>query len=288
MPTRVLVIALDAADKDLIARWAAAGRLPSFRRLQATALHGEVKNPFGLYVGALWPSFYTGLSAARHGRYCYTQLVPGTYRTRAMKREDVDGAAFWTLLSRAGQRVAIVDVPKAPPADEPVNGVQIVDWGLHESEVDGGLWTSPRSLARDLRRRYGNDPVGTCDLIRGRPEEYESLRRRLIERVGIKTRIVRDLLHEGEWDLVVAAFADTHCAGHQFWHPHDEAAQRDSVDDGPNPMRDVYEAADRAVDELLQQAGPDTVCVVLASHGIGPYRGGNKILDGILRQIDRP
>src|SRR5262245_36704611 len=172
MATKVLVIALDAADKDLIGQWAAAGHLPAFRRLQETGLHGTVENPFGLYVGALWPSFYTGLSAARHGRYSYTQLVPGTYRTRAIKREDVRGSAFWNVLSSAGRRVAIIDVPKAPAVRRRLNGIHIVDWGLHESEVDGGLWTSPRSLARTLLARYGPDPVGCCDLVKGQPEEY--------------------------------------------------------------------------------------------------------------------
>src|SRR5262249_10808703 len=159
-------------------------------------------NPFGLYVGAVWPSFYTGLSPARHGRYSFTQLVPGTYRTRAMKRGDVRGACFWSSLSGAGRRVAVIDVPKAPPVREPVNGIVVVDWGLHETEVDGGLWTSPRALARTIAQRYGPDPVGPCDLIKGRPEEYERLRERLLRRVGVKTRMVRDVLREGDWDLV--------------------------------------------------------------------------------------
>src|SRR5262249_2616134 len=78
MATRVLMILLAAADVDLIRRWAAEGPLPTFARLEATALRARVENPFGLYVGALWPSFYTGLSPARHGRYAFTQLVPGT------------------------------------------------------------------------------------------------------------------------------------------------------------------------------------------------------------------
>ena len=79
MPTRVILIALDAADADLIKGWAASGYLPTFKRLGETALRGTVENPFGLYVGALWPSFATGVSPTRHGRYCFTQLVPGTY-----------------------------------------------------------------------------------------------------------------------------------------------------------------------------------------------------------------
>jgi predicted AlkP superfamily phosphohydrolase/phosphomutase len=284
------MILLDAADPDRIRTWAAEGYLPTFARLEASAWRARVENPFGLYVGALWPSFYTGLSPARHGRYSFTQLVPGTYRTRAMKRDDVRGTTFWTSLSRAGRRVAVIDVPKAPTLREAINGMMVVDWGLHESEVDGGLWTSPRSLRRAIAERYGPDPVGTCDLIQGHPDEYARLRTRLLERVGLKARMVRDVLREGDWDLVLAGFADTHCAGHQLWHLHAEA-ERTREPGGNSPadaMRDVYVAADRALGELLEVAGTNTRCLVLASHGFGPYRGGNKILDDLLREIDGP
>jgi predicted AlkP superfamily phosphohydrolase/phosphomutase len=289
MPTRVLLIALDAADADLIKDWAASGYLPTFKRLGETALRGTVENPFGLYVGALWPSFATGVSPTRHGRYCFTQLVPGTYRTRATNCEEVQGTAFWASLARAGRRVAIIDVPKASATSGGPDSVQILDWGSHEAEVDGGFRTSPPSLARSVLARYGPDPVGRCDLIHGQPEEYARLRDRLRARIALKTRMIRDVVQEGDWDLVVACFGDTHCAGHQLWTLHADA------DDGApdlggsaprDPMRDVYGAADQALGELIRGAGEGTVCIVLASHGIGPFRGGNKILDEILRRVD--
>jgi predicted AlkP superfamily phosphohydrolase/phosphomutase len=281
MPTKILTILLDAADKDLLRAWAAAGHLPTIRQLETSALRGTVENPFALYVGAVWPSFFTGVSPARHGRYSYTQLVPGTYRTRAVLRADVNAPTFWTTLSRAGRRVAIIDVPKAPAGDT-VEGIQVVDWGLHETELDGGLWTTPRSLARTLLDRYGPDPVGCCDLIGGRPEEYADLTGRLLRRVAVKSRMIRDVVREGEWDLVVAGFADTHCAGHQLWRLHAEAAGGN----GGDALREVYAAADRALGEILDDVDGDTTVIVLASHGIGPFRGGNKILDDVLRAID--
>ena len=289
MSTRVLLIALDAADADLIKGWAASGYLPTFKRLGETALRGAVDNPFGLFVGALWPSFATGVSPTRHGRYCFTQLVPGTYRTRATNCEEIQGTTFWASLSRAGRRVAIVDVPKASATSGGRDSVLILDWGSHEAEVDGGFRTSPPSLARSVLARYGPDPVGTCDLIHGQPEEYERLRERLLARVALKTRMIRDVVQEADWDLVVACFADTHCAGHQLWNLHAGAEEGAPGPGGSAPrdaMRDVYGAADQALGELIRGAGEDTVCIVLASHGIGPYRGGNKILDDILRRLD--
>ncbi|HEY5140594.1 MAG TPA: hypothetical protein VIJ25_14960, partial [Methylococcales bacterium] len=71
--TKVLFIGIDSADKDLISQWANAGLLPTFQSLFQKAAWGVTTNPVGFYVGALWPSFATGVSAARHGRYCYEQ-----------------------------------------------------------------------------------------------------------------------------------------------------------------------------------------------------------------------
>ena len=211
------------------------GRLPA--HLQAPRgdrAPGAVENPFGLFVGALWPSFSTGVSPTRHGLVLLHPARAGTYLHRATNCEEVQGTAFWASLSRAGRRAAIVDVPKASATSGGRDSVLILDWGSHEAEVDGGFRTSPPSLARSVLARYGPDPVGTCDLIHGQPEEYERLRERLLARIALKTRMIRDVVQEGDWDLVVACFADTHCAGHQLWNLHAGAKEGDT---GPRGKR---------------------------------------------------
>jgi hypothetical protein len=82
---RVLLIGLDAADKDLLTtRWTAAScracaicaaRAPGGGRLAA-----------GFGSGAIWPSFSTGVSPAKHGRYFYRQVGPGATRRSASRR----------------------------------------------------------------------------------------------------------------------------------------------------------------------------------------------------------
>src|SRR5690554_4021543 len=106
---RVVVIGLDAADRNLILKWGGEGKLPAMQRLLDTGASGSIENPAGLYVGAVWPSFYTGVSPARHSRYCFRQLVPGSYEVRPFHPREVKGTPFWDAFSAEGKRVAVID-----------------------------------------------------------------------------------------------------------------------------------------------------------------------------------
>jgi predicted AlkP superfamily phosphohydrolase/phosphomutase len=286
---RVLFLALDAGDRDLIARWTDEGLLPTFRELRETAASARTQNPFGLYVGAIWPSFWTGLSPAAHGRYCFSQLRTGTYDHFHVTPEVTNGAPFWDAFAAAGRRVAILDVPKTRLSPG-LNGVQIVDWGTHDPEL--GFQTEPRALASEIARRIGLHPVGQCDAyLQGGAGSRESLRRALLDGIERKRRLAEWLLETERWDLFLAVFAESHCAGHQLWALHDPSHRAHDPELAAalgDPLRDVYVALDAALGELLARAGEDTAVFVLASHGMGPHYDGSYLLDEILRRLHAP
>lgn len=284
--TRVLFLALDAADKDLIVPWAREGILPTFRSLLDTGAWAETRNPIGFYVGAVWPSFWTGLPVDEHGRYCFTQLRPGTYDHFDVTPSDTRGEPFWDSLSAEGRRCAILDVPKTLPSAA-LNGIQLVDWGTHDPELD--FRTSPETLAAEVEKRFGLHPIDTCDQFMQRgPTEYASLRDMLVEGVRRKAELYEHFLRRGDWDLFLAVFAESHCVGHHCWHIHDgkhprhDASLARAVGD---PMRDVYVAMDAALGRLLALAGPETAVFVFASHGMGPHYDGTFLLGRMLREL---
>src|SRR5207342_473355 len=55
-PTRVLVVAFDAADRTLATRLAHEGRMPVLRSLLEQGRAVDVDSPYGLFVGAVWPT----------------------------------------------------------------------------------------------------------------------------------------------------------------------------------------------------------------------------------------
>jgi predicted AlkP superfamily phosphohydrolase/phosphomutase len=286
-PTTLLVICVDAGDPGLITRWAAEGSLPTFRSLLDRGVSCATTNPVGLYVGSVWPSFWTGLPPTRHGRYCYKQVRPGSYDEHWTSSRDTVGRPFWDDLSLQGRRVAILDVPKSVTSSV-VNGIQLVDWGTHDPE--GGAATSPPALAAEIDARFGAHPVGSCDAQGRGVAEFAALRDGLVRGVELKTQLSSHFLGQGGWDLFLTVFAESHCAGHQFWHVHDRLHPRHDPEMARtlgNPIHDVYAAIDAGIARLLAQAGEDTPVLVLASHGMGPHYDGTYLLERILQARER-
>jgi len=288
MSTRLLVLGADALDKDLVLRWADDGTLPTFRRLLATGAWGITDSPPGLFVGAVWPSFWTASSPARHARYCFEQLRPGTYEKVRIHPTDTQVPPFWEALSNAGRRVALLDVPKTY-VSKGLNGVQVVDWGTHDPDFEGPL-TWPESLAEDLVARFGRDAVGNCN-AHGRAGEYATLRDQLVARVATRGRLISDVVTREDWDCVVAVFSESHCVGHQCWHVHDTSHPRHDpavAESVGNPMRDVYRAIDAEIGRLIDTVGPGTDVIVFGSHGMRSHFDATFLLDEMLLRIENP
>ena len=288
MPTRVLFLGVDSLDKDLVLRWSQDGTLPTFRRLLSDAAWGVTENPPGLFVGAVWPSFWTSVSPATHARYCYEQLRPGSYDIVRIRPTDTQAPPFWDALSRAGRRLAILDVPKTYVA-EGLNGIHVVDWGTHDPDYPGPV-TWPASLADEVVMRYGRDEVGNCN-VHGRAGDHQRLRDQLLARVERRKRMILDTLSGRPWDAVLAVFSETHCVGHQCWHVHDSTHARHDADLAArlgNPLRDVYVAIDAAIGEIIGRAGAETDVIVLGSHGMRSHYDATFLLDQMLRRIEKP
>jgi len=284
---RVLLLGVDAGSKALVEEWAAAGVLPTFQSLLARGLVGDTRSLEGFFVGSTWPSFYTGVTPARHGIHSLVQLKPGSYELfRCYTGEFVKREPFWNHLSRAGRRVAILDVPLSG-VSEGLNGIQTVEWGSHDANY--GFRTWPHSLARQIRARFGLHPLTTsCDVDHRSPREFLELKERLVEGVKRKTALTKFFLSQGGWDFFAQVFTEGHCVGHQCWHLHDP--RHPGHDPGVvavtgDLVREVYAAIDAAIGELLARVGDDCLVIVLLSHGMCHRYGAQFLLADILVRL---
>ena len=286
---KVVVIGLDSADRDLVDRWCDTGDLPVLCSIRDRGISGVLTTPPGLGDDATWASFYTAVSPGRHGRYHHRQLCPGSYAVDNFR--DVRHEAFWDALSRAGRKVAIIDVPKCP-LSKGLNGFQVTDWLVHGRDHSTNSW--PPEVARDLLRRFGDDrtdclPEYLCSMDQMPATQHESFVERLLDSTNRKTLGVLDLLGRDEWDLFLAVFKEAHCAAHQLWHlvdpTHPEYRAGDLSHSG-NLVKRVYQALDTAIGQVLARVGAETNVIVFSDLGMATNVTGDHLLDEILLCLD--
>ncbi len=297
-----VVIALDSFDPALAVELAGAGRLPAIAELLRTGAQARMENPFGLFVGALWPTLMTGRSAAQAGYHCWLEVDSSTYEHKLKNTDGLVGRPFWHSLSDAGKRVASVDVPHWR-ADGELNGLELTEWGCHDRHY--GLRGTPDGLVAQLVERHGLHPVLGIDpysvrdfapdddfaragLLRTAQEDRE-LTAGLLAGIEAKTKLSLDLLDREQWDLYFCVFGESHAAGHHLWHHHDtthprhDPAAAAELDD---PLVRIYERLDAAVAEHLDRCGPETTFVLLLSHGMTSHHDASHLLEEVLRRLD--
>ena len=280
------MLGIDAANPDLLEEWAGDGTLPNLGALISRGTAGRTTGVAGFFVGSTWPSLYTGTTPANHGVHYLLQLVPGSYRLHwVAEAEFVRRPALWATLSRAGQRVAVLDVPLTR-LEKTLTGVQVVEWGGHDALY--GFQAAPDDLAKELRERHGSHPLGgSCDRSNRSPEEYAEFVAELEEGVRRKSVWTRTLLERGGWDLFMQVFTESHCVGHQCWHLHDDShPAHDSafVSAHGDPLRRVYRAIDAAIGEVLASAGDATI-IVFTAHGMAHRYGAQFLLRDVLVRL---
>ncbi|MCP4330667.1 MAG: hypothetical protein GY791_19920 [Alphaproteobacteria bacterium] len=237
--------------------------------------------------GAIWPELNSGRAGYRHGRYFLErQLHTGEAVLRPLSQEELGPEeSYWSVASRAGRRVAAIDINDAARNPD-FNGIQLTDWGLHDRTRAAG--SSPGSLLADIRASHGDHPVSNCDHYSTDDAGYRRLLENLVDGVRRRKRLVLDLLSREDWDLFALTFSESHCAGHHFWHFHDPNApwyRTDGPDDLKGAVLAVYREIDDAVGKIIEAAGNDANVLLFTSHGMGPYTAGYQLVPEVLARL---
>lgn len=291
MTAELLWIALDSCDEQLVLDWAADGTLPTFRHLLANSRRRQVINAPGFFGGTVWPSFATGLSPAGHGRYCALQSPRGAYESRRFGSTDIAGRQFWEAASDAGRRVAVIDVPMSRPSPR-LNGIQVVDFLTHDGFFHPPV-TTPPELYAEIAAAFGPGSRDTCDehwTALESADRIAAFTDHLVRRARTKGRLCDHYLRRESWDLFVATFTESHCAGHQCWHVHDSTHpqhRREVAAAVGDPLHTVYRAIDEQIAGLLEAAGPGANVMLWLTHGMGSAINDYSVVtDEILCRLD--
>jgi predicted AlkP superfamily phosphohydrolase/phosphomutase len=284
----MLIIGLDAATPSLVEQWMADGKLPAFRRLTEAGAWGPLRSVPNTSSPAAWSTFMTGKNPGRHGIIYFSERIPGSYRHRFVNGSMRDGVAFWQLLSEAGRRVGIMNVPLTFPA-EAVNGFFIS--GMDAPDADHPQFAYPPTLMDRLRAELGgfvaagslSEAIGH-DVVAGR---YDVALQKLLDRMETRTRWAEHLIASERPDLMTVVYTETDAAAHFFWklmdrrHPDWRADLAQRWGDG---ILRVYQKADEAIRRLMDANGESTV-IVISDHGAGISNEVQSVTRSVLREL---
>jgi predicted AlkP superfamily phosphohydrolase/phosphomutase len=297
-PARLAVLGFDALDPEVLDQLMAEGRCPNFARVLATGASRPTENPAGVFVGAVWPTVYTGQHVTTHRHHCWAE-VDDRYEVVSVDDDALGNEPFWLELDGRGLRVAVLDVPHAPSTPAGFGGVSVSQWGTHDR--DRAPACHPAALLHDAGFDPDHHPVADllpaghawpsapCDHAvrsgsRRDAAEDAVLLDAVLAALDAKATLVSTVLDRGGWDLFIAVFGEAHCAGHQLWHQHDPAHPWHTAG-AVDGLASVYERLDAHLGALLEQLGPDAPAFVVLSHGMGPARGADHLLDPLLHRL---
>lgn len=266
MPSAPLVLlGFDAGDPALLTAWAAAGHLPTLAGLMRRGVYGRTGGPELVAEHGAWLSLVSGVSRSRHGLYYLRQPDPGTYHLHPVSGRDFGVPPFWAALQGTGRRVAAIDVPDMALVPG-LPGVQLADWAVHYTE-DQPL-AEPAGLLAEAARVFGPREI-VPEAFANTAAEDHALFERLRARVGRKGVLLRHLLAQGEFDVIVAVFSEAHTGGHQLWRYTPEVAPP-----GPDTARlggalgALYQAIDAEMGRLLAQLPAEANVILVSSVGL--------------------
>jgi predicted AlkP superfamily phosphohydrolase/phosphomutase len=288
-----MLILMDGAEPELLDAWVADGRLPAFAALREGGGECRLDNPMGTLPGALWREIFDSCSSGNHGFFYHQkQLRSGSARFGRIARSEVDATRhFWNAASRSGLRCAVLDVPDAVAVPD-LDGIQLLEWGVHEPEF-AGTQSLPESFLDEVNDRFGPHPVrsgsqGSCDRYPKTDAGCERLLADLEEGLNRREALFLDVLNRETWDLFVCSASELHCAGHHLWRYHDVRC-RDHDPGAPERLRHalatIYQRVDRLLGKLTAAAGTDCNILFVAPKGMTDLTGGIQLLPEVVARL---
>ncbi|MBI5504799.1 MAG: alkaline phosphatase family protein [Deltaproteobacteria bacterium] len=265
---RVLVIGLDGAPFPLLRQWAEAGHLPTLRRLFAEGSAGVLGSTMPPTSGPAWSSFATGKNPGKTGIYDFLYRRAGGYVFPPVNTTMRSGASLWRLLSDAGLKVGVVNLPISYPVEE-VDGVFISGWMTPYFATD---YTWPAGLGEELRTRVGDYRIYPAETFSERGAE--GFFRAADELLDLLTRTTLYLMERNDWDFFMTVYFDVDRILHQLWHylDDDHPWRRGDRRDGATlaaPVLRYFQRLDADIARVIAKAGEGTSVLLMSDHGMG-------------------
>lgn len=262
-----LVLGLDGATWKLLTPMMEKGELPHLKSLVDGGISGNLSSVVPFLSPPAWTSAITGVNPGKHGIYDFLRRLPNQMMFVNESASSRRVPPVWMLLSEAGFKVGVINVPATDPPD-PVSGFMIS--GLPHRGVTG--YTHPPELEKELSD-YRLEKL-QISLDAGREGELlAEIQATMRSRAAAAER----LLSEREWDFAWVVFTETDRVQHFYWQfmdPEWPGYDPALAERYGSAIHDIWVEVDAHLGRILAVArkkkGEDLPVLVLSDHGFGP------------------
>lgn len=275
---RVLVIGIDAGTFDVIQPMVEKGKLPAIASIMRDGVWGNLSSTIPSVTSPAWFSFFSGVNPGKLGVFYLTRNSHGTYdEGPPVDVSKIPVKLLWHYPGDHGKKVLCIIPFPFPPAK--VNGIMVTNIKV---DVIGNT-TTFKSYPAEIAQEISN--VFSCNKViddrkhfkqsygRNSKEEYLN---NVIKMSNVTTEINKELslhlLSRYEWDFFITVFNTPDAIQHLFWSYMDPSHPLYNVKGRKvygNVVYDTYRQVDKAIGDILRQAGDVTV-IIVSDHGMGP------------------
>ena len=206
---KILTLGIDGGSWDIINMGVKENKLPTFKHLIESGVHGTLRSTIPPRTSPAVPSFITGKNPGRLGIYSF---IKDGKTGRIITSLDIKELALWDILGRNSIRCCVVGVPLTYPVKE-INGIMISGGPLPSSDCD---FTWPRNLKSEI-----DYPIESV----GRESLEEAVKRKGVGYLFDKYRgitkkrldILKELVVKGDYDFSFFFVKGSDLLQHFLW-----------------------------------------------------------------------
>ncbi len=252
-PRRVVFIGLDGTPYTFLRRLIAEGRAPNAARLaeQGSLLRMDAVWPWVSSVA--WSTMMTGVNPGKHNIFGFIDRDPATNKQFIPTARNMRAKTLWEVLSEAGKRVIVVNVPVTYPPRR-VNGILV--GGFLSPNLDKAVY--PESYVATLKS------LGyIVDADPWKARESKDLALQEVNAVlDARIRTLYHLFEHEEWDYLHVHIMETDRLHHFLWQQMEQGHSTYAP-----AFYDFYRRIDDMLGQLAAKLDDRTTLMWMADHG---------------------
>ena len=252
-PRRVVFIGLDGTPYTFMQRLIAEGRAPNAARLAQQGSLLRMDSVWPWVSSVAWSTMMTGVNPAKHNIFGFIDRDPATYKQYIPTSRNMKAKTLWEMLSEAGKRVIVVNVPVTYPPRQ-VNGI-LVGCFLSPS-LDKAVY--PPSFLPTLKSL---GYIVDVDPWKAR-ESKEMALKEVNAALDARIRTLFYLLEKEQWDYLHVHIMETDRLHHFLWQ---QMAEGHPV--YAPAFYEFYRRIDDMLGQLAAKLDGNTTLMWMADHG---------------------